>query len=115
MQQGMEVKYPNVKVDFAEVNGNAFAVIGAVKKALRRNGVSDGEQARFFDEATAGDYNHVLQTCMKWVTVEYNDATAEEADDGRDQYIEYCDECGEDLNYCECDLDEDEDDEDEDE
>jgi hypothetical protein len=50
-------------------DGNAFAILGAVCKALRRNGIPNDEQAQFMEEATAGDYNHLLATAMKWVDV----------------------------------------------
>lgn len=65
----MEPKYPNVKVQLTGQNGNAFVVLGLVKKGLRRAGVSKEEQDAFFKEATAGDYNTVLMTAMRWVDV----------------------------------------------
>ena len=65
----MKVKYPEVEVELVGQDGNAFAVLGAVRKELRRNGISDDEIKEFFDEATAGDYDHLLRTVMEWVTV----------------------------------------------
>lgn len=65
----MEPKYPNVKVQLTGQNGNAFVVLGLVKKGLQRGGVSKEEQDVFFKEATAGDYNNVLMTAMRWVDV----------------------------------------------
>ena len=64
-----ETKYPDVMVDLTGRDGNAFAVIGAVRKALRRAGVPNDEIDRFSTEATSGDYDHVLQTAMSWVEV----------------------------------------------
>jgi pyrroline-5-carboxylate reductase len=64
-----DVKYPEIEVQLTGGSGNAFAVLGAVKKALIKNGVSREEADQFFQEATAGDYDHLLQTCMKWVSV----------------------------------------------
>lgn len=60
------IKYPHVKVKLTGTEGNAFAVLGEVKSAMERAGVDTNG---FFEEATAGDYNHLLVTCMKWVTV----------------------------------------------
>ena len=34
-----------------------------------RNGVDPSEVAAFLDEATSADYDHLLQTVMKWVEV----------------------------------------------
>ncbi len=65
----MNVKYPNVTVQLTGTDGNAFAVLGKVKQALRRAKVSQEEQAAFLKEAMSGDYNDLLATCMKWVDV----------------------------------------------
>lgn len=64
-----EVKYPNIKVQLTGKDGNAFAVIGRVSEALKKGGVPLAERDEFFGEATKGDYNHLLITCMKWVKV----------------------------------------------
>ena len=59
----------NVKVKLVGEDGNAFAILGKVKKALERAGHKD-LVAPFMEEATAGDYDHLLQTAMKYVEVE---------------------------------------------
>ena len=43
--------------------------MGAVTKAMQRAGVSREEQDKYFQEATAGDYNQLLATTMEWVEV----------------------------------------------
>ena len=63
------VKYPDIEVQLVGTDGNAFALIGAVQKALKKAEVSKEEIGEFFDEATSGDYNHLLRTCMAWVNV----------------------------------------------
>lgn len=50
-------------------DGNAFAVLGVVRKALRRNNVPEEEIEAFMNEAKGGDYDHLLQTVMDWVEV----------------------------------------------
>ena len=65
----MEVKYPNVRVQLAGTDGNAFAVLAKVKRALQDAGVPQEEREEFFQEATSGDYDHLLQTAMRWVDV----------------------------------------------
>ncbi len=62
-------KYPNVNVELLGSNSNAFALMGKVLKELRRANVSKEERDKFSAEATAGDFDHLLQTCMKWVQV----------------------------------------------
>lgn len=50
-------------------DGNAFAILGRVRRAiLRSNRPELAEQ--FFQEATSGDYDNVLVTCMRYVTVD---------------------------------------------
>jgi len=62
-------KYPDVEVQLTGEDGNAFAIMGAVGKALRRAGVSKEEIDQFNKEAMSGDYDNLLQTAMKWVDV----------------------------------------------
>lgn len=64
-----EPKYPNIEVQLSGEDGNAFFIIAAVRRALRREGVSENEIVEFSSEATSGDYDKLLQTCMGWVTV----------------------------------------------
>ena len=63
-------RYPNITVELTGHDGNAFYILGKVAKALRRNGVSTEEVEAFLTEAKSGDYDHLLQTCMRWVEVE---------------------------------------------
>jgi len=50
-------------------DGNAFAILGRVKRALVKAGMHEEAKA-FMEEATAGDYNHLLATVQKYVDVE---------------------------------------------
>ena len=63
----MNVKYPKIKVKMVGEDGNAFAILGRVTKALRNARVPLEERKKFQAEATKTDYNNVLQTVMKWV------------------------------------------------
>lgn len=65
----MEVKYPHVHVQLTNEDGNVFALIGKVSKALKRAGEREG--AAEFTEAAmkAGSYDEVLQLCMRTVEV----------------------------------------------
>jgi hypothetical protein len=59
---------PTVKLTGSD--GNAFAVIGKVRRALKDAGWTVEQIKAFSEEAMAGDYDHVLQTCMKYADVE---------------------------------------------
>jgi hypothetical protein len=50
--------------DLVGVDGNAFAVMGAVSKALRRAGNSKEVCDAYTKSAMGGDYDHLLQVSM---------------------------------------------------
>jgi hypothetical protein len=62
-------KHPEITVKLVGGDGNALAIIGSVIRAMRAARLSDDEIKQFQSEAMAGDYDHLLQTCMKWVDV----------------------------------------------
>lgn len=62
----MEPKYPDVAVQLSGEDGNAFAIMGRCTKAARRAGVEKPDLDQFREECMSGDYDHLLQTCMKW-------------------------------------------------
>lgn len=66
----MIVKFPEVTVQLVGTDGNAFAILGAVSQAMRRAGIEKVYINEFVDEATSGNYDHLLQTAMATVNVE---------------------------------------------
>ena len=64
-----QVRFPYIKVRLSDRDGNAFAILGAVSSAMRKAGCEDNEIAEYMSSATAGDYDHLLQTTMRWVEV----------------------------------------------
>lgn len=64
-----DIKYPDIEVQLSERDGNAFMVMGAVSKALRRANVPKEEIDKYLEESTSGDYNNLLATATRWVTV----------------------------------------------
>ena len=64
-----DVRYPEIHVQLTGNDGNAFAVLGQIRAALRHAGVEQSEITAFMQEATDGDYDHLLATCMAWVDV----------------------------------------------
>ena len=64
----MEVKCPEVKtVKLVGEDGNAFAILGRVMRAMKLAKVSPELIEQYRVEATSGDYNNLLVTTMKWV------------------------------------------------
>ena len=65
----MNTLHPEVTVKLSRTDGNAFAILGKVSKALKTAGHQESAQS-FVKEATNGDYDQLLQTTMKYVNVE---------------------------------------------
>ena len=59
----------NAVVKLTDQDGNAFLILGRVRRAII---LSDHPELAdpFFVEATSGDYDHLLATCLRYVTVE---------------------------------------------
>ena len=64
-------RFPGVVVQLTGEDGNAFAIIGRVRRALdKAEYASTDDVAEFMREATSGDYDHLIATCMAFVEVE---------------------------------------------
>lgn len=57
-------------VTLTGTDGNAFAILGAVTRALRKAGNPPAVVEAFKAEATAGDYDHLLATTFAYCDVE---------------------------------------------
>ena len=64
------LKQTGIKVKLVGEDGNAFYILGKVQRALRNDGQPKEFIDAFLKEATSGDYNHLLATCMEVVEVE---------------------------------------------
>jgi hypothetical protein len=62
-------KYPEIEVQLTEQDGNAFAIMGAVSRELRKAGVSKNEINEYTTQSMSGDYDNLLRTAMEWVSV----------------------------------------------
>ncbi len=51
-------------------DGNAFVILGNAVKVAKRSGWDKVQIDTFLAEAESGDYDHLLQTCMKYFDVE---------------------------------------------
>jgi len=62
-------KYPEIEVELVGQDGNAFAIIGACVKMMKKAKLQQSEIDEFNKEAMSGDYDNLLRTCMKWFDV----------------------------------------------
>ena len=58
-----------VRVKLVGKDGNAFAILGRVRRALREAGHQELAE-QYLKEAQAGDYDHLLRVTMEYVVVE---------------------------------------------
>jgi hypothetical protein len=65
-----EPLHPTITVRLVGEDGNAFAILGRCRRAMIDAGLPKPEIDAFMEEARAGDYDHLLRTCMKWLVVE---------------------------------------------
>ena len=63
-------RHAEIVVRLTGGSGNAFGILGAVKRALKKGGCTNAEIDEFHRDALSGDYDHLLRVCMSWVTVE---------------------------------------------
>ena len=55
----------NEEYDLVGIDGNAFNIIGYVTKAMKEQGFSNDEIAKYKEEATASNYDHLLSVSME--------------------------------------------------
>jgi hypothetical protein len=65
-----KTKYPNIVIPMVGEDGNAFAILGRIKRIMEREGLPDSEWKAFHAEATQSDYDNLLRTVMGWFSVD---------------------------------------------
>ena len=63
-------KYPDITVKLIGQDSNAFNILGIYRRAMIKNRLSQSEIDAFMQEATSGNYDDLLATCMDWFDVE---------------------------------------------
>lgn len=59
----------DVEVELVGQDGNAYAIMGAIKKALRKAGATNEQVDQYLSESMSGDYNNLLSVATEWVEV----------------------------------------------
>ena len=59
----------DVDVNLIDVDGNAFAIMGAVTSALKAAGIEREHIDAYRNDAMSGDYDHLLRVTMATVNV----------------------------------------------
>jgi hypothetical protein len=69
------------RLKLAGEDGNAFAILGRAHRAARQAGMPEEQWKAIMKEATASDYDHLLQTMLKNFDCDPPDG---EEDDGQE-------------------------------
>lgn len=59
----------DIEVELIGNDGNAFSIMGAVSRELKRAGATKEQRDEYFAEATAGDYDNLLRVTSHWVNI----------------------------------------------
>jgi hypothetical protein len=68
-RKGAEMPKYDIEVELVGHDGNAFAIMGRVQRALKEAGASQEELKQYYAESTSGDYDNLLRVAMDWVEV----------------------------------------------
>jgi formylmethanofuran dehydrogenase subunit E len=71
-------------------DGNAYAIMGAVARALKSEGYPAEAIDEYREASTSGDYDHLLRTAMEWCDI---DMPEDEYDEDDEDEVE-CAQCG---------------------
>ena len=77
------MKKPQVKL--VGEDGNAFSILGRCSRSFKKSGLPQEWWDKFHAEATSGDYDHLLQTVMKYFEVDGEDEEKEEEEENDDE------------------------------
>jgi hypothetical protein len=59
----------NITVELVGHDGNAFAIMSRVSRALEEAGASKEEVSQYMNESMSGDYDNLLRVATEWVEV----------------------------------------------
>lgn len=62
--------HPEINIPMVGEDGNAFSILGRVRRIMRRAGLEDTEWEAFYEEATSSDYGNLLVTVVRWFSVD---------------------------------------------
>ena len=63
------VKFPHVSVQLTGKDGNAWAIMGQVTRAMRSAGLPKADIEAYTERAMSGDYDNLLRVSMETVNV----------------------------------------------
>ena len=58
-----------MEIDLSTIDGNAYAIMGAAQRVLKRAGATPEEISQYLEESMSGDYENLVETVGKWLVV----------------------------------------------
>jgi hypothetical protein len=74
-------RYPDVQVKLIGHDGNAFAIMATVINAMKSHRLPKSEVEAFRREAMSGDYDNLLRTVTRWVSLSERNVHEEDDDE----------------------------------
>lgn len=57
------------EIDLSVIDGNAYAIMGAAQRILKKAGATPEELSQYLEESMSGDYENLVATVGKWLVV----------------------------------------------
>jgi hypothetical protein len=58
-----------MEIDLSTIDGNAYAIMGAAQRILKKAGATPEEIDQYLKESMSGDYKNLVETVGKWLVV----------------------------------------------
>ncbi len=56
-----------MKYSLVGVDGNAYALMGYTQRAMQESGFTKADTNAMIEDATSGNYNHLICVCDSWI------------------------------------------------
>jgi hypothetical protein len=60
---------PMYDIEVTPMDGNAYSIMGAVSKAIRRAGATDEQIKEYQEKSRSGDYDNLIRVAMQYVNI----------------------------------------------
>lgn len=57
------------EIDLSVIDGNAYAIMGAAQRILKKAGATPKELSQYLEESMSSDYENLVATVGKWLVV----------------------------------------------
>lgn len=71
--ENMKPMFPQIKLNLNSPSGNAFEIIGTVKRALETAGITNGMITSILEEMKSSDYGHLCEIAGQIITLYRSD------------------------------------------